>query len=77
MLVLARRKGEEVQIGDAIRIVVVSVKGSQVRLGFDAPPEVAIRRGEICFDASSTAEFAYDLDWPIELDSSVATVGRD
>ena len=47
MLVLGRKVGGEVLIGDDIRLVVVSIRGNQVRLGFDAPPEVAVRRSEI------------------------------
>ena len=48
MLVLSRRQGEEVVIGDNIRLTVVAVRGDQVRLGFTAPPGVAIQREELC-----------------------------
>lgn len=47
MLVLGRKVGDEIVIGDNIRLVVVSIRGNQVRLGFDAPREVAVRRREI------------------------------
>jgi len=47
MLVLTRRNGESVQIGDAIVVKVLAVSGNHVKLGFSAPPEVAIRREEI------------------------------
>ena len=53
MLVLSRRIGEQVVIGDGacvIRVTVLSSKGSQVRLGLEAPDEVAIRRQELCFE---------------------------
>ena len=46
MLVLTRKVGEEIVIGEGIRIRVLTVKGSQVRLGFDAPPDVIILRTE-------------------------------
>ena len=47
MLVLGRKVGDEILIGDDIRLVVVSIRGNQVRLGFDAPPDVVVRRSEI------------------------------
>jgi len=47
MLILGRRVGEEIRIGDAIRLVVVGIRGSQVRLGFEAPDDVAIKRSEL------------------------------
>jgi len=47
MLVLSRKLNEEVIIGDNIRITVVAIRGNQVRLGFTAPPDVAIQRQEL------------------------------
>ena len=47
MLVLTRKKGQAINIGDNIRLVVVEVTGDTVRLGVEAPPEVAVHRGEI------------------------------
>lgn len=47
MLILTRRYGEAVNIGDDIKITVLGVKGNQVRLGFDAPKEVLILRDEL------------------------------
>lgn len=47
MLVLTRRNGESVQIGDEVVVKVLSVSGNHVKLGFSAPPEVTIRRKEI------------------------------
>jgi carbon storage regulator len=47
MLVLSRKVGEEIVIGDNIRVTVVGVRGNQVRLGFSAPPDVAIHRSEL------------------------------
>ena len=46
MLVLSRKVGERVVIGDQIVVTVLEVKGRQVRLGFEAPPEIQIWRGE-------------------------------
>ena len=47
MLVLSRRCGESVTIGPDIRVVVLSVKSGQVRLGIEAPPAVAVHREEV------------------------------
>mgnify|MGYP005643754411 CR=1 FL=1 len=47
MLILTRRVGETLMIGNDISITVLGVKGSQVRIGVDAPKEVAVHREEI------------------------------
>ncbi len=46
MLVLGRKIGEEIMIGDDTRLIVLEVRGSTVRLGFVAPREVPIHRAE-------------------------------
>jgi carbon storage regulator len=47
MLILTRRLGETIKIGDEITVTVLDVKGNQVRLGVGAPREVAVHREEI------------------------------
>lgn len=47
MLVLSRRAGECVRIGHSIEVKVLEVCGNKVKLGFTAPPDVAIQRNEI------------------------------
>jgi len=47
MLILTRRVGETVVIGDNVTVTVLGVKGNQVRLGVNAPREVAVHREEI------------------------------
>jgi carbon storage regulator len=47
MLILTRRVGETVMVGDEITVTVLGVKGNQVRLGVNAPKEVAVHREEI------------------------------
>ena len=47
MLVLSRKVGEEIHIGENIRIKVIAKEGNRIKLGIEAPTEVSIRRMEI------------------------------
>ena len=47
MLILTRRAGEAVMIGSDVTITVLGVKGNQVRIGINAPKDVAVHREEI------------------------------
>lgn len=47
MLILTRRVGESLVIDDDIDIIVLGVKGNQVRIGIDAPEDVSVHREEI------------------------------
>lgn len=47
MLVLSRKPGQEIVIGDGIRVTVVAVKGDKVRLGITADPSIPVDRAEV------------------------------
>jgi carbon storage regulator len=60
MLILSRRVGESVKIGDEVTVTVLGIKGTQVRLGFAAPRKVPVNREEIYVrvqaDSAQTSE---------------------
>lgn len=47
MLILTRRVGESLKIGDEVNVTVLGIRGNQVRIGVDAPKDVAVHREEI------------------------------
>jgi carbon storage regulator len=47
MLILTRRIGETLMVGDDVTVTVLGVKGNQVRIGVNAPKDVAVHREEI------------------------------
>ncbi len=47
MLILTRRIGEMLRIGDTIQVTILDIKGSQVRIGIEAPKDVPVHREEV------------------------------
>jgi len=47
MLILTRRVGETLMVGDEVTVTVLGVKGNQVRIGVNAPKDIAVHREEI------------------------------
>jgi carbon storage regulator len=61
MLVLSRKSGETIVIGDDIRVTVLEIRGNSVKLGLAAPREVPLRRAEL--PAEMTPEQAAAAPW--------------
>jgi carbon storage regulator len=55
MLVLTRKVGERIQLGDNITVTLVKINGSVVRIGIDAPPELVVMRQELAEGKKSQA----------------------
>lgn len=47
MLILTRKLGESIQIGDEIRITFLNIKGKQIRIGIEAPEKIPVHREEV------------------------------
>ena len=61
MLVLARKVNESIKIGDDIEIVVVDIKGDQIKLGIRAPKNVTVHRAEIYEEIQNQNQKAADV----------------
>ncbi len=64
MLILTRRVGETLMIGDEVTVTVLGVKGNQVRIGVNAPKEVSVHREEIYDRIKKEQDFS--ASYPIE-----------
>ena len=56
MLVLSRKLGETIVIGESIRLTVLAIQGNKVRLGISAPPDVRVDREEVARRVQESAE---------------------
>ncbi len=56
MLILTRKSGETITIGENIEVKVLSIKGGQVRIGIDAPQSVSITREEVLLKRQDNSE---------------------
>ena len=63
MLILTRRIGESITIGDHIRVYVIDIKGRQVRLGIEAPSDTHVYRQEIYQRIFEENRLAAQIEW--------------
>jgi carbon storage regulator len=71
MLVLSRRAGESIVVGDDVTITVLEVRGDVVRVGIDAPRSVAVHRAELLQELESSNRDAASPD-----EQTVASLAR-
>jgi len=62
MLVLSRKKGESIWLGDEIEITISEIKGDQVRIAINAPKNVTILRGELIKEVSESNTEAVKIE---------------
>jgi carbon storage regulator len=75
MLVLSRKRSEQIVIGSEIRITVVKLEGSQVRIGIEAPPDLTVLRAELLGDSARWDARPSDPSRPVR-DGRAAPVRR-
>jgi carbon storage regulator len=82
MLILTRKSGEDIFVDGEIRIVIKEIRGRQVRVGVEAPPEVSVYRGEIFREIREENEQAIvrhagDAQWALEKWKQIADAGPE
>jgi len=76
MLVLSRKAGESLIIGDAVRVKILDVQGQQVRVGIEAPREIAIVREELHREVAAANRQAARADAASAATLASALLGR-
>jgi len=72
MLILTRRVGETVMIGENVTVTVLGVKGNQVRVGINAPKEVSVHREEIYDRIKQERQAGKPRDGGLDISGNVA-----
>lgn len=67
MLLLTRRIGEKIIINEDISITVMGIKGSQIRLGIDAPSQVSVHREEIFLKVKAARDLLMGMDSSVDI----------
>ncbi len=62
MLILTRRPGESLYVGDDIRITILALQGKQVKLGLDVPQDMAVYREEVYSRVKEANKMALEID---------------
>ena len=77
MLVLSRKVGQEIIVGDSVRITITKVSGNRVTLGVDAPDHVRILRGELAPIACAFDEVEEEEEVPLAVPQAVNLVSDE
>ncbi|MGL4208599.1 MAG: carbon storage regulator CsrA [Candidatus Adiutrix sp.] len=75
MLILTRKIGEAVAIGDDVKVQIIDVKGRQVRLGITAPSDCAVHREEV-FQRIQQQNISSVAPLPDDIDAALALFGK-
>jgi len=76
MLILTRRVGETLMIGDDVTVTVLGVKGNQVRIGINAPKDISVHREEIYERIRNEQAESSAPSAPVDDESSVGLMGE-
>jgi carbon storage regulator len=72
MLVLSRKRDERIMIGDEISLLVVDIRGDKVRLGIEAPSDVAVHRKEVYEAIQREQALEVEVEVEVEMEAVAA-----